>query len=711
MVKKRNGFPFSNGEEHVKTVTTDSSRIIKVLRYNSTPAEIAAGTKEQPEDILADSMIFQQKEAPPVWKRKRFHFIIGLSVGLLAAYGASTTPTAQTHLNELQSYLALQIADMIPVTDIVDEIFGNLTNFFTPVPSSDQSFMPAIKYKEEMDLKPHFPVVLIPGIISSGLESWGTSEKSLRFFRKRMWGTTTMFRSVLLDKEIWTQHLKLDPVTGLDPEGIKIRAAQGLDAADYFVTGYWIWAKIIENLAFIGYDNNNMYLASYDWRLSFANLQNRDHYFSKLQSIIETSKKADDIPAVIVTHSMGSTMFPYFLRWVQDPNGGNGGSDWTEKHIASFVNIAGPMVGVPKALTAMLSGETRDTMSLGSFGAYLLEKFFSRRERANLMRTWGGASSMLPKGGDTIWGDSNHAPDDEKNSENHSYGNIVSFTKKKENITSESSNQTEKVVDDEEVNNHSIENALDLLYQTSNIEYTEMLATNFSFGISVSKKELEKNNLDPRKWSNPLESQLPIAPSMKIYCLYGVGLSTERSYYYTRAQDDEGNHGVKCDHDCELDVSLLFNGSDIKQEEFMDAVVKKSLNNNNQEIPQPPPIYIDGAMHAPERGVQTGVRDGTVPVLSLGYMCAPSGGWTKHADLYNPGHSPVVLKEYVHEQSDSKLDVRGGSKAGDHVDILGNWEMTLDLLQIVSNKGNNVTERIISNIESYVQKIHIEPKP
>lgn len=72
--------------------------------------------------------------------------------------------------------------------------------------------------------------------------------------------------------------------------------------------------------------------------------------------------------------------------------------------------------------------------------------------------------------------------------------------------------------------------------------------------------------------------------------------------------------------------------------------------------------------------------DGTVPVLSLGYMCAPSGGWTKHADLYNPGHSPVVLKEYIHEQSDSKLDVRGGSKAGDHVDILGNWEMTVRIL-------------------------------
>ena len=37
-----------------------------------------------------------------------------------------------------------------------------------------------------------------------------------------------MFRSVLLDKELWTEHLKLDSITGLDPEpGVKIRAAQG----------------------------------------------------------------------------------------------------------------------------------------------------------------------------------------------------------------------------------------------------------------------------------------------------------------------------------------------------------------------------------------------------------------------------------------------------------------------------------------------------
>jgi phospholipid:diacylglycerol acyltransferase len=64
-------------------------------------------------------------------------------------------------------------------------------------------------------------------------------------------------------------------------------------------------------------------------------------------------------------------------------------------------------------------------------------------------------------------------------------------------------------------------------------------------------------------------------------------------------------------------------------------------------------------------------RDGTVPLLSLGYMCAPSGGWNKYADLYNPGHSPVITREYQHEVSDSALDVRGGSKASDHVNLLG----------------------------------------
>ena len=46
-----------------------------------------------------------------------------------------------------------------------------------------------------------------------------------------------------------------------------MRAAEGFEAADYVVGGYWVWSKMIENLADIGYDPSNMHMAAYDWRL------------------------------------------------------------------------------------------------------------------------------------------------------------------------------------------------------------------------------------------------------------------------------------------------------------------------------------------------------------------------------------------------------------------------------------------------------------
>lgn len=51
----------------------------------------------------------------------------------------------------------------------------------------------------------------------------------------------------------------------------------------------------------------------------------------------------------------------------------------------------------------------------------------------------------------------------------------------------------------------------------------KMIATNFSFGIERDEEVLKANNADHTKWSNPLEVQLPHAPSMKIYCVYGHG--------------------------------------------------------------------------------------------------------------------------------------------------------------------------------------------
>ena len=43
-----------------------------------------------------------------------------------------------------------------------------------------------------------------------------------------------MMRALVLDKASWKRHIMLDKISGLDPPGIKLRAAQGFDAADLY---------------------------------------------------------------------------------------------------------------------------------------------------------------------------------------------------------------------------------------------------------------------------------------------------------------------------------------------------------------------------------------------------------------------------------------------------------------------------------------------
>src|SRR5947209_6398337 len=81
-------------------------------------------------------------------------------------------------------------------------------------------------------------------------------------------------------------------------------------------------------------------------RLTFSNLEVRDHYFTKLKLTIEMSKITEDRKTVVLCHSMGSNVFYYFLKWVESDKGGKGGPKWVEEHIETFVNIAGPMLGL-----------------------------------------------------------------------------------------------------------------------------------------------------------------------------------------------------------------------------------------------------------------------------------------------------------------------------------------------------------------------------
>ncbi|EEH43551.2 phospholipid:diacylglycerol acyltransferase [Paracoccidioides brasiliensis Pb18] len=484
-------------------------------------------------------------------------------------------------------------------------------------------------------------IIMVPGVISTGLESWGTDEKSRQYFRKRLWGSWTMMRALVLDKSSWKNHIMLDKFTGLDPSGIKLRAAQGFDATDFFITGYWIWNKILENLATIGYDPTNAFTAAYDWRLSYLNLERRDHYFSRLKAYIETAVGLSDRKVVLVSHSMGSQVAMFFFKWVESLEHGGGGPDWVETHIDSWINISGCMLGASKGVSAVLSGEMKDTAQLNAFAVYGLEKFLSKEERADLFRAMPGISSMLPKGGDAIWGNSTWAPDDQEG-QPFTFGNFINF--KETNSSKTQSNLT-------------VDGALPFLFKHTDQWYRDQVEQNYSHGVAHTTAEVEANEKDPRKWLNPLEARLPIAPNLNIYCFYGVGKPTERSYFY---HDD-------IDPLSKLNVSI-------------DTTVTNGIV---------------------DRGVVMSEGDGTVNLLSLGYMCVKGWGIKR----YNPAGAKVKVYEMPHEPG--RFSPRGGPNTGDHVDILGRSLLNDLVLRIASGRGDMVEDHFVSRIKEYSDRVKI----
>lgn len=79
--------------------------------------------------------------------------------------------------------------------------------------------------------------------------------------------------------------------------------------------------------------------------------------------------------------------------------------------------------------------------------------------------------------------------------------------------------------------------------------------------------------------------------------------------------------------------------------------------------------------------------------MSNGYMCAPSGGWTKHADLYNPGHSQVIGREYQDVETKQPAKNRGAPTTAKHVEILGNTHLLVSNTLRVYVYGGGVEKR------------------
>lgn len=582
---------------------------------------------------------------------------------------------------------------------------------------------PGLKLKKE-GLKAHHPVVFVPGIVTGGLELWEGHPCADGLFRKRLWGGT--FGEVYKRPLCWVEHMSLDNETGLDPAGIRVRAVSGLVAADYFAPGYFVWAVLIANLAQIGYEEKTMHMAAYDWRLSFQNTEVRDQTLSRMKSNIEVMVKTNDgRKVVIIPHSMGVLYFLHFMKWVEAPApmGGGGGPDWCSRHIKAVMNIGAPFLGVPKAVAGLFSAEAKDVAVARAIAPGVVgNEFIGRQTLQHVMRmtrTWDSTMSMLPKGGETIWGDLDWSPEEgfdchtkrDRNDVAHDltnstaetqrsaekplahYGRIISFGKDAAELPSSEIEMKDYKVSPEDnslvksnascgdvwteyqemswesikaIAEHKVYTAgtiLDLLHFVAP-KLMQRGDAHFSYGVA--------ENLDDPKyehykyWSNPLETKLPDAPDMEIFSLYGVGIPTERSYVYKLSPSAD-----TC---------------------YIPFQIDSSVEGGN-------------AGSCLKGGVYLAEGDETVPTLSAGFMCAK--GW-RGQTRFNPSGMATYVREYLHAPPANLLEGRG-TQSGAHVDIMGNFALIEDIIRVAAGaKGKDLRDQVYSDIFKWSDKIKLK---
>ncbi|KAI0494513.1 hypothetical protein KFK09_024651 [Dendrobium nobile] len=520
--------------------------------------------------------------------------------------------------------------------------------YVTEAITGPMSDPPGLKLRKE-GLRARHPVVFVPGIVTGGLELWEGHHCAEGLFRKRLWGGT--FGEIYKRPLCWVEHMSLDNESGLDPPGVRIRPVTGLVAADYFAPGYFVWAVLIANLARIGYEEKTMYMAAYDWRLSFQNTEVRDQTLSRIKSNIELMVATNGgNKVVVIPHSMGVLYFLHFMKWVEEPApmGGGGGGDWCAKHIKAVMNIGGPFLGVPKAVTGLFSAEAKDVAVARAIAPGVLDSDFlglqTLRYVMHMTRTWDSTMSMLPKGGDTIWGGLDWSPEE---------GYECTSKKLKSN-------------DSHVYNDSDSENGKS---QPHHINYGRII----SFGKDVAEMSSSKIERIEFRVSKPYHEYcicilillLPHAPDMEIYSMYGVGIPTERAYVYKLSPSSECNIPFQIDTSAE-------GGSD---------------------------------QSCLQGGVFLANGDETVPVLSAGYMCAK--GW-RGKTRFNPSGIKTYIREYDHAPPANLLEGRG-TQSGAHVDIMGNFALIEDIIRVAAGAtGEDLGgDQVYSDIFKWSERINL----
>ncbi|KAH8067216.1 O-acyltransferase [Aureococcus anophagefferens] len=408
------------------------------------------------------------------------------------------------------------------------------------------------------------------------------------------------------------RHLALNGTTWDDPADIKVRASSGLGAADAFGP-LNLWGELMANLAILGYDEASLRLLGFDWRLSAQRLEARDGFFTQVKAEVELLGALSGAKVAVLAHSLGANHFVHFMRWVAREPG------WVERRVARFVPICGALLGSAKALAYLVTGEMTDAVGMGPLLAQLFESHggIQRRAVADLTRSWASVPALLPKGGDAFWRTDDFVVLDEPPADNRTM---------------------------------AVDAALDWL-RAMLPAYGALLDGEYDL---TGPPAASRRRRAPLARVGQRPAPLPKAPSLEIYCLYGTGRSTPKTFEFAWTRPRAARPSTTQRR--RAPRSLL-------------ASAPRATRSPRQ-VPERYLVISDAG--APGSGVIAGDGDGTVPILSLGYLCA-SGYGTK---ARNPARVRVRTKEYAHEHTTtydalrSPLDTISGlanDKDSDHI--------------------------------------------
>jgi pimeloyl-ACP methyl ester carboxylesterase len=249
----------------------------------------------------------------------------------------------------------------------------------------------------ELDASTLNPVILLPGLGGSGLDAQVHKKDAPAWycFKNHDWFRIWFAVEELVVQPCWMDNLNVSFNTSNgfyeNTEGVNIRphdfgGVKGVAYLDYIgslpVVFAPYYASVIKSLEEIGYEaGKSIRGAPYDWRLPATYLNTIGWYKNLTNLIEETYELNGNLPVHLVTHSMGGPTALYFLNFMSQ--------EWKDTYIASFIPIAGPWTGSPKALRAILSG---DNFGLSFAGLDILSKLRIR----NIARQSGGVMELVP---------------------------------------------------------------------------------------------------------------------------------------------------------------------------------------------------------------------------------------------------------------------------------------------------------------------------